>query len=255
MLTFTKAVVAALATLSAVHGLPQAATPPSSSSPPEDVALLARDLRAAPTVVKRFQRLLTQGGALITGEALKKATTFVFHDATPSPKAKGGATKSANVDTFPILTGLGLTTTMAFIEPCGINAPHVHPRADEWVTLVEGSNLHFGYVLENGLVAAGQKSEIAGKLNKYEGTIFPMGSIHYQFNNNCKKAVTVSSLNSEDPGTSLVAQGFFALNAGVVNATLGFPKSIDGSNIEQFRSMIPANLVQDVDNCLAKCHN
>jgi hypothetical protein len=140
------------------------------------------------------------------------------------------------------------------MEPCGINTPHVHPRATEFLTLVEGQNLRFGYVLENGLVAAGQNPEIAGTLNKFEGTVFPQGSIHFQFNDNCDKAVFVAALNSADPGTNQVAQGFFALNAGVVNATLGFPKEINGQNIEEFRKMIPANLAQDIDVCLAKCN-
>jgi hypothetical protein len=131
---------------------------------------------------------------------------------------------------------------------------HVHPRATEFLTLVEGSNLSFGYVLENGLVAAGQNSEVAGTLQKFEGTVFPQGSIHFQFNDNCEKAVFVASLNSEDPGTNQVAQGFFALNASVVSATLGLPKEVNGKNIEEFRKIIPTNLAQDIDVCLAKCN-
>jgi hypothetical protein len=129
----------------------------------------------------------------------------------------------------------------------------VHPRATEFLTLVEGSNLRFGYVLENGLVKAGENSEVAGYLNKFEGTVFAQGSIHYQFNDNCEKAVFVASLNSEDPGTSQVAQNFLALDADVINATLGFPKTIDGKNIEEFRKYIPANLAQDIEVCLKKC--
>jgi hypothetical protein len=131
---------------------------------------------------------------------------------------------------------------------------HVHPRATEFLTLVQGTSLSFGYVLENGLVAPTENPEVAGTLKQYEGTVFPQGSIHFQFNNNCDKAVFVAGLNSEDPGTNQVAQGFFALNAGVVNATLGFPKEINGKNIEEFRKMIPANLAQDIDVCLAKCN-
>lgn len=158
-----------------------------------------------------------------------------------------------NIETFPILLDQGISTALAFLEPCGINTPHVHPRASEFLTLVEGDNLAFGYVLENGLVAPEQNPEIAGTLKKFQGTVFPQGSIHYQFNDNCDKAVFVASLNSEDPGTNQIAQGFFALNADVVNATLGFPKSIDGRNIEQFRAVIPANLAQDMDSCLKRC--
>lgn len=129
----------------------------------------------------------------------------------------------------------------------------MHPRATEFLTLVSGSNLKFGYVLENGLVASPQSPEISGTLDQFQGTVFPMGSIHFQFNDACESATFVASLNSEDPGTSQVAQNFFALDAGVVNATLGFPKTIDGKNIEQFRKAIPPNLAQDVDNCFVKC--
>ncbi|OAL44959.1 RmlC-like cupin [Pyrenochaeta sp. DS3sAY3a] len=256
MLTITKVLVAGLATFGAVQALPQPQTTPvPAPAPAGDAAQLFRDLFTAPTAIKRFQRLLTQGGeTLLSGDALKALTVFSFNGATPAPGAKGGATKAANIETFPILTGLGISTTLGFLEPCGINTPHVHPRATEFLTLVEGSNLKFGYVLENGLVKAGQNPEIAGALNKFEGTVFPQGSIHFQFNDNCEKATFVAALNSEDPGTSQVAQNFFALNANVLDATLGLPNTIDGKNIEEFRKLIPANLAQDVDTCLARCN-
>ncbi|KAH8689233.1 RmlC-like cupin domain-containing protein [Phaeosphaeriaceae sp. PMI808] len=255
MVAITQAIVAGLMTLGAVQALPQAVQPSATPTPSADSnAQLFRDLFTAPTAIKRFQRLLVKGETLLTGEALKKFTVFSFNDAKPAPNAKGGATKAANIETFPILTGLGISTTLGFLEPCSINTPHVHPRASEFLTLVEGKNLRFGYVLENGLVKAGQNPEIAGTLNKFEGTVFPQGSIHFQFNDNCDKATFVAALNSEDPGTNQVAQGFFALNAGVVNATLGFPKTINNTNIEDFRKMIPANLAQDVDVCLARCN-
>lgn len=108
-------------------------------------------------------------------------------------------------------------------------------------------------MLENGLVGPDKNPEIAGTLNKFEGTVFPMGSIHFQFNDNCDGATFVATLNSEDPGTSQIAQNFFALNDEVVNATLGFPREIDGKNIEEFRKYIPANLAQDIEVCLRRC--
>ena len=91
------------------------------------------------------------------------------------------------------------------------------------LTLVEGEKMEFGFVLENQLVGPKQNPEVAGYLNAFEATVFPQGSIHYQFNNNCKPATFVAALNSEDPGTSQIAQNFFALNSEVVDATLGFP--------------------------------
>jgi hypothetical protein len=143
--------------------------------------------------------------------------------------------------------------TVLFLEPCGINTPHIHPRAAEFLILVQGSNLRFGSVLENGLVDAGQNQEIAGTLNRLEATVFAQGSMHWQFNDACEQAVVVAALNSGNPGTSQMAQNFMSLNAGVVNATLGFPSNIRGRKVEEVRSAIPANLAQDVSSCLARC--
>lgn len=148
---------------------------------------------------------------------------------------------------------MGISITAGFLEPCGINTPHVHPRANEFLVLVQGSNLRFGSVLENGLVASGQNQEIAGALAQYEGTIFPQGSIHYQFNDACEKAVFLAALDSNDPGTSSMAQNFFSLNTGVLNATLGYPKTVDGRSYDAFLKAIPPNLAQDVGSCLKRC--
>ena len=90
-------------------------------------------------------------------------------------------------------------------------------------------------------------------LGPFEGTLFPQGSIHYQFNDACEKAVFVAALNSNNPGTSSMAQNLFSLDAGVLNATLGYPKTVDGRNYEAFRKVIPVNLAQDVGSCLARC--
>jgi hypothetical protein len=143
--------------------------------------------------------------------------------------------------------------TLAFLEPCGINTPHIHPRATEFLVLVEGSNLQFGSFLENGLVSPGQNPEVAGTLERYQGTVFSSGSIHYQFNNGCQKAVFVAAFNSANPGTSSAAQGFFSLNAQVVNATLGPTASIGSNGLQDLRGLIPEGLAQDVQSCLARC--
>ncbi|KAF1979741.1 RmlC-like cupin [Bimuria novae-zelandiae CBS 107.79] len=263
MVTITKTFLAAVA-LSAVQALPQQSlttvmTPSTATATPAAAAPsldpeLKKALADATTEIERLKLLLTtQGQTLLTGEDLKKATVFDFNDAKPAKGAKGGASKAANAGTFPILQRLGISTTYFDLEPCGMNTPHVHPRASEWYTTTEGQ-IDFGYITENNLVESGN-AEIAGTLKKYQGTVFPQGSIHYQINNQCVKAKALGTLNSADPGTVQAAQAFFGLNADVVNATLGFPKSINGTNIEEFRKYIPANLARSVDICLAKCKN
>ncbi|KAF2795463.1 RmlC-like cupin [Melanomma pulvis-pyrius CBS 109.77] len=233
---------------------PTSAPPAPSTPPPADNSQLFRDLFSAPTAIKRFQRLLTtKGESLLTGEALKALVVFDFNNAKPAPGAKGGATKAANIETFPILTGLDMSTTMGFLGPCGMNSPHVHPRATEFLTVVEGA-VKFGYVLENGLVKAGNNAEISGSLSRFQGTVFPMGSIHYQINEDCAPASFVATLDKEDPGTLTIAPSFFGLNKDVVSATLGYPQSLDGKDINAFRKSIPANIALSIDSCLKKCN-
>jgi len=248
--TLLKFFVAALAA-GVVTALPQplttAAAPPPPAAPTANPnAALLLQLITAPTAVDRFNRLLLGAdGKLLSGDALRERTVFDFNS-NPT-KSAGGAVKAANINNFPILTDLDIATTVAFLGPCGINTPHTHPRATEFLTVVEGS-VDTGFVLENGFT-----NEVATNLQKFQGTVFPVGSIHYQVNNNCEPATFVATLNKADPGTSQIAQNYFALNRDVVNATLGFPETLDGKDIDQFRAGLPANLALGIDKCLAKC--
>lgn len=78
--------------------------------------------------------------------------------------------------------------------------------------------------------------------------------MHYQFNPGCERAVFVGAFNSEDPGSSQIAQNLFALDPGIVNATLGFPSSIDGKDLAKFRALIPPSVALGVESCLRKCN-
>ena len=55
---------------------------------------LFQDIFSAPTVIKRFQRLLVQGGSLLTGDALRRLIVFDFNGAQPASGALGGAAKA-----------------------------------------------------------------------------------------------------------------------------------------------------------------
>ncbi|KAF2711560.1 RmlC-like cupin [Pleomassaria siparia CBS 279.74] len=257
------AAAAATATATATAPSPSTSTAAAAAPAPPTpniaaVDTLAADLIKAPTTIKRFQRLLTSqdakgyGGALLAPDVIKPLIAFDFNAATPAPNSKGGKILAANIDNFPILTGLGISTTVGFLGPCGMNSPHVHPRATEFLTVVEG-NVNFGLILENGFVRSGSP-EVAARIGKFQGTVFPMGSIHYQINEDCAPATFVATLNSEDPGTSTIAQNFFALNGEVVEATLGFPQTLNGKDIESFRKDIPANIALSIDECLKKCN-
>jgi len=228
---------------------------PSASADPNANNMLIAELEVLPTAIDRFKKLfLSTSGTVLPKDQLAPKIVFDFEKkAAAAPGARGGKTAAANIKTFPVLTELGISTTLGFMSACGINTPHTHPRATEFLTVAQGE-LDFGMIFENGLVDAGKGSaEVTGHLQKFQGTVFPVGSIHYQINPTCEDAVFVATLNSEDPGTSQIAQNFFGLRPDIVNATLGFPESLDGKDIEMFRLQIPANLAVAVDQCLSKC--
>jgi hypothetical protein len=91
-------------------------------------------------------------------------------------------------------------------------------------------------------------------LQQYSATVYPQGSIHYQFNPNCEQAVFVGSFNSEDPGSSQTAQNLFALDPVIIDATLGSPSNINGADIAKFRALIPRSVALGVESCLKKCN-
>jgi hypothetical protein len=140
----------------------------------------------------------------------------------------------------------------ATMGPCGLLAPHVHPRANEYFIVVDGE-VDFGYKLEAGLLnPPAQNPEINGNLKKYQGTFFPQGSVHYQINNSkdCKPASIFASLSSEDAG----ATPFLLSNVvGNENGTV-VPRQIEGNEIGGLRGLLPGNIVKIVDECVARCH-
>ncbi|KAJ7138614.1 RmlC-like cupin domain-containing protein [Mycena filopes] len=201
-----------------------------------------------PSLNDRFKKLLGDGsGNLLSCDALRQMTVFDFNNQKTLAGGGGGTILLATVDNFPILEELHISGAVSLVEPCGLNIPHLHPRADEFFTVIDGQ-LETGLVQENGFSAL-----IQTELGKYQATVFPAGSIHYQQNPTCSPAVFVASLNSEDPGRSDIATSFWMIPADVVDSALGFPETIGGSNIDVWRAHLPFNLAAGVDACLQAC--
>lgn len=214
-------------------------TPPAGTAPPPVDLKFLNSLETAPTQVDRFTALVASGS--------EKHNPLVF-DFTkfPKPPGKGGNLVLANKKNFPALIDLGISAAVGTLDPCGMNTIHTHPRASEFLVVVEGQ-LETGFILENGL-----KAEVDTVLPQYSGTVFPQGSIHFQFNPKCEKAVFVAGLNSDDPGASQIAQNFFGLKSDIVQATLG-ADTIAGKNIDQFKKDIPLNVALGIETCLKTC--
>jgi hypothetical protein len=232
-------------------------------------AALAKNLDADLTQVDVLQELLSVNHAnvvpLTDPQQVHDQLTFDFKAAPVG--GDGGRILVANEKNFPFLVSSksdgsnGISGAVAFIEPCGMNSPHTHPRATEFLTVIEGE-LQVGFLMENGLFAAAAKDINAlafpfnTTLQQFEATIFPQGSIHFQFNPTCERSIFVASLNSADPGTSQILQNVFTLDDEIINIALGVGEAgnkLDPSSVDQFRKNLPANLVQAVDSCMARC--
>ncbi|RUS13109.1 hypothetical protein BC938DRAFT_478127, partial [Jimgerdemannia flammicorona] len=100
-------------------------------------ATLDNELVLATTEVDRI--------ALITDP-----TNFVFDFAHAEVKQEaGGRIVASNTKNFPALIGHGIAMAVGFIEPCGINLPHIHNRATEILFVVSGE-FETGFFIENG---------------------------------------------------------------------------------------------------------
>ncbi|KAJ7032156.1 RmlC-like cupin domain-containing protein [Mycena alexandri] len=238
--------------LALLCGLSVQAAPTIATPPPVPIVsnapAIAAGLTTMPSVGDRFKKLLTDGsGNLLTGAALRQLTVFDFNNQAATPVTRGGSILLATVDNFPILSGLGISGAVSLVEPCGLNIPHMHPRADELFTVVSGV-MYTGWVQENAFSPA-----VEAELGQYQATVFPKGSIHYQINPTCKPAVFVASLNSEDPGRNDIVTNYWNLPDDIIQGGLGAPATIGASSIDAWRAHLPVNLAAGVDSCLKAC--
>lgn len=121
---------------------------------------------------------------------------FVFdvRNQTSVAMGTGGTIQAGDADTTPALVGTGMSYSLFTIEAGGENLPHYHPRASEFLYLIEGE-LEVAFVTTAGHVI--KNTMVAG-----QATIFPEAMIHYQRNIGQSQAQYISTLNSEVPGVA-----------------------------------------------------
>lgn len=71
-----------------------------------------------------------------------------------------------------------IAMVVGFLGPCGLNTPHTHPRATEFLYLVNGS-------LTSGMITETGSRFITNTLQAGQAMVLPKGSIHFQQNNDC----------------------------------------------------------------------
>ncbi|EIN08820.1 RmlC-like cupin [Punctularia strigosozonata HHB-11173 SS5] len=195
---------------------------------------LSHQLVDQPTALDRFKLLNTSSNNFV----------FNFFDNANVPEGPDGKVVLATAGNFPSAIGNGVAMGVGFMGPCGLNVPHLHPRAGELLYVSKG-DLVFGTIQENGA------SFVTGVLKTGEATIFPQGSIHFQQNLDCNPAQFIAAFGSEDPGRLDIAPAFFQdLPATIVNATLG---GIGVKEVEDIAAKIPLNVAFGTQACLDRC--
>ncbi|XP_073100800.1 putative germin-like protein 2-1 [Elaeis guineensis] len=108
-----------------------------------------------------------------------------------------------NASVLPGLNSLGISIARIDYAPYGLNPPHTHPRASEFLTVIEGS-LYAGFVTSNP-----DNKLFAKILHKGDVFVFPEGLIHFQLNVGKTNAVAIAGLSSQNPGVITIADAVF----------------------------------------------
>jgi len=182
--------------------------------------------------------------------ALLNESDFFFDlfNSPPELGNGGGEIRRAFVTQFPALEGQGLGYTHFILEPCGVNLPHVHPRATELLFVIDATQLRTILVEEN----CGQAHcrEISSDLKTGQVTFFPQGLIHMEQNLGCENATFISALNSEDPGVNTVTLRLFDVSDDEALAT-SFNLTTD--QIQTVRNGLPPAPAKGRAECLQRC--
>nr|prf spherulin 1b [Physarum polycephalum] len=198
---------------------------PSSAASPELVAQLLN----APSELDRIKLL--------------KDNQFVFdfkNSKLGVTQGTGGKTVATSRTNFPAVIGHNVAMTVGFIEACGINLPHTHPRATE-INFIASGKFEAGFFLEN------QAKFIGHTLEAGMATVFPQGAIHFEINMNCEPAMFVAAFNNEDPGVQTTASSFFGLPADVVGVSLSI------QTVEDLGKHLPQNPAVAMQACMKRC--
>ncbi|KAG0341484.1 hypothetical protein BG004_006014 [Podila humilis] len=190
--------------------------------------------------------------------------TFTYINNTVTD-GTGGTIALSTVNNFPALIGTSIAMAIGFVNPCGLNVPHSHPRANEILTVVQGT-LIGGLVLEinegsRGHVV-GQEAPVNGPipqvtatLTNYTGMLFPQGETHFQFNPTCEPALFAAAFDNSDPGRTQIARNFFSnMPDQVVMSAAGDDYEVlDAKRIAEFRDNIPTAFAVIMEECAIRC--
>ncbi|KAJ3675742.1 hypothetical protein LUZ60_004784 [Juncus effusus] len=172
----------------------------------------------------------------VNGVACKNPANVTADDFSFSGLDKAGNTTNklgvavnlVNVDKLPGLNTNALSVARIDYAPNGLNPPHTHPRATETLVVLEGS-LFVGFVT----TANKLYSKV---LNAGDVFVFPIGLVHFQYNNGSCNAVGLASLSSQNPGTIRVANALFGTTPPISDDILAKALGVDKNIVDSIQS-------------------
>lgn len=173
-----------------------------------------------------------------------KAKEFVFdlYKSVPKVVGRAGTGRPLSVAELPPLEDLGVSSILFRIEPCGINLPHVHPRATELFHVLEGS-------FQTAFIEENNGRVLLNNLTKGQVTVFPQGLIHFEQNLGCEEAVFLSAFSHEDPGVLTLSNRLFDLPIQALTSTF----NQNGDVINAIKSNLGVNPAKGRGECLKRC--
>ncbi|KAL6650308.1 hypothetical protein ACP70R_009233 [Stipagrostis hirtigluma subsp. patula] len=147
----------------------------------------------------------------------------------------GSNVTNINVMEFPGLNSLGISLARIDYGPLGLNPPHIHPRATELLTVLEGT-LYLGFVTSN-------PNRLFSKVvKKGDVFVFPKAMIHFQMNlAHDKPAAALSSLSSQNPGVITIANAVFGSDPPISDDVLAKAFQVEKKLIDWLQSQFWEN--------------
>ncbi|KAL6623649.1 hypothetical protein ACP70R_023956 [Stipagrostis hirtigluma subsp. patula] len=147
----------------------------------------------------------------------------------------GSNVTNINVLEFPGLNTLGISLARIDYAPLGLNPPHIHPRATELLTVLEGT-LYLGFVTSN-------PNRLFSKVvKKGDVFVFPKAMIHFQMNlAHDKPAAALSSLGSQNPGVITIANAVFGSEPPISDDVLAKAFQVEKKLIDWLQSQFWEN--------------
>ncbi|KAL3380630.1 hypothetical protein AABB24_001004 [Solanum stoloniferum] len=196
------------------------------NNPLQDICVALNDSQASVFV----------NGKICKDPKLATANDFYFSGLNVSGNEVPGfgfSLKTVDVNNMPGLNTLGITLVRADLEPQRIGPFHMHPRATEMITILEGT-AYAGFLVPDP--ANFFKSRLFSKiLNPGDVFVFPQGLIHFLYNMGYKKATFLFYFNSQNPGFVIIPYSIFASNPPISDDILAKGFQLNKTEIAELR--------------------